>query len=67
MVWNKDAFLRIKRDVGVPTYQLGKAEADVEGEEEEENEEEDVPIVKPRTSRRKTSKPDLKGKGIAFL
>lgn len=51
------------------TVQLGQAEANVEGEKEEENEEENVSvisIVKPRASRRKSFKQDLKGKDVAF-
>lgn len=57
-VWNKDAFLRIKRDVGVPSVQLEQAEA---GDEEEEDEEEEnvpiIPIAKPRLIRKKTTNP----------
>lgn len=63
-VWNKDPFLRIKRDVGVPTVQLRQAEAEDE-EEEEEEEEENIPtisVAKLHASRKKTSKLDLKGK-----
>lgn len=66
LVWNKDPFLQIQKDEQVPTVQLGHAEANVE---EGGDEEEDVPIisiVEARKSKRKTSKPDLKGKGVAF-
>lgn len=48
---------------------VGQAEANVEEEEREDDGEENVPVipvVEPRKSRRKTSKPDLKGKDIAF-
>lgn len=44
----------------VPAIQLGQAEVDIEEEEEEEGDESIliIPIVKPHTSWRKTSKPD---------
>lgn len=65
-MWNKDPFLRIKRDVGVPIVQLEQAEA---GDEEEEKKEMNVPTVpntKSRLSRKKTTKLDLKGKCVAL-
>lgn len=42
-MWNKDPFLRIKRDVKVSIVQLGFAEAG--DEEEEEEEEENFPTI----------------------
>lgn len=65
-VWNNDPFLRIRKDVGVPTVQLEQVKAEDEREEEEEVKVPPIPIVKPRPSRKKTTKPDLKRKG-AFL
>lgn len=59
-VCNNDPFLHIKTDVGV--CQLVQAEAEDEGEEEEEV---NIPNAKSRPVRKRTTKPDLKGKGIA--
>lgn len=36
-LWNKDAFLRIRRDVVVPTVQMGQVEADVEQENDDDH------------------------------
>lgn len=62
-----------QKDVGVPAVQQGQAEENVEekgegGDDEEGEEDEYAPIilvVEQRKSRRKTSKPDRKEKGIA--
>lgn len=63
-VCNMGLFLRIKKDLKVPTCQLGQAEANVEEESEggeDEEEEEAVVIPEPCKAKRTTSKPDRKG------
>lgn len=66
LVWNKDPFLRLKKDVGMPTAQLGQAEATVEESEGGDDKEEEKPQVIPELPKpkRTTSKPDRKGKAI---
>lgn len=66
-MWNNDPFLHIKRDVGVSTVQLEQDEVGDEQEEEEEIYVPAIPMAKPHSSRKKTTKLDLKGKGVAFL
>lgn len=71
LVWSKDPFLQNQERcwgayclVGIDQ---GKCRMKEEGGEEDE---ENIPIIqvmKPRTSGRKTSKSELKGKGIAIL
>lgn len=68
-LWNKDPFLRIKRDVGIFIVHLVRIDTNFkeEGKGEDDEEEEDVPVilvVKPHTYKRKTTKEDQKGKGI---
>lgn len=58
--WNKDHFLRIKRDVEVLTVQLEQAEAVDEEKEEEEMNVPAVPILKSFPSRKRTINLDLK-------
>lgn len=46
LVWNMDPFLRIKKDLGEPTVQLGHPDANAEEENEgrEDEEEEEAPV-----------------------
>lgn len=59
-IWSKNAFLCIKKDVGVPTVQLVQPEA-----ADKETEEEETHVTRSRPTRKRTTKPDQKGKDIA--
>lgn len=66
-LWNKDPFLRIKRDVIVPNAQLRQGDTNVkenEGEDDEKEEEEAPTISEPRKLKRAVSKIDQKGKDV---
>lgn len=66
-MWNKDPFLCIKKDVGLLTVQSETIEAgDKEEEEGEEVNAPTIPVAKLRPARKKATKTDLKGKGVAL-
>lgn len=50
-IWSKNPFMRIKRNVKVPTIQLGQPDEVDEVEEE-------IPITKPPSSRKTAAKAD---------